>query len=57
MQNSTLGYHTSLHPIIFLPKVAASATRPPVDFNSLKKQILDSLGPFIVAAREIDQKP
>jgi hypothetical protein len=47
----------SLHPIILLPKIAASATRPPIDFNGLKEQILDSSGPFIVAADEVDQKP
>jgi hypothetical protein len=52
-----LGYHTPLYPIVLLCEITLRATRPPIDLHTLHKQILDSFGSFIIAARKINEEP
>jgi hypothetical protein len=57
VEHPTPGYHTSLHSIILFPKIAPGAAWPPINFNGLKKQSLNRVRPFIVAAHEIYHEP
>jgi hypothetical protein len=57
MEDTPASDHPPLDTVVLLPKIAAYATRPPVDRHTLAQEdLLNRSGLLVVAALEVDDE-